>query len=290
MPSRGGCVSSSTCSRSTASGMPGPSRQLRHTGRSSSTSGREAKPKTDGPERVPRFDARILSTMLRRVRVGAARGLVLALAALVVAGCGSSSGPKITIRAALVYHLAGFSPAGPLVARRPERLSFTVDQPSGAPLTRYRTGPGPHTGLHLIIVRSDLGTLVPRPPPPAPDGRFSQDITFPSPGRYRVVIDIYPQLSGPLSNFQLFRWIDVAGTYKPKPLPPFRPAVTVDGYRFALHARPRLRAIEASLLDFTVTDPSGRPAQFTPWYGAPAPAVFFRAGTLTYFHTPLCSP
>jgi YtkA-like len=32
--------------------------------------------------------------------------------------------------------------------------------PSGKPLTQYKTGPGPHTGVHLIIVRDDLAYII----------------------------------------------------------------------------------------------------------------------------------
>jgi hypothetical protein len=39
-----------------------------------------------------------------------------------------------------------------------------------------------------------------------------------------------------------------------------------------------------------VTDPHGRPGTFTPWYGALAHAIFFRAGSLDYFHTHVCAP
>jgi hypothetical protein len=39
-----------------------------------------------------------------------------------------------------------------------------------------------------------------------------------------------------------------------------------------------------------VTDPDGKPATFTPWYGALAHAVFFRQGSLDYFHTHICAP
>ncbi len=212
------------------------------------------------------------------------------LTALVIAGCSSGAHNTITVGAARTYHIADFTPAGSLEPRRAERLSFTIDQPSGAPLTNYRTGPGPHTGLHLIIVRSDLGAIIHRHPPIGLNGRFSQVVTFPTPGRYRVVIDVYPAVTGPFRNFQMFRWLDVAGRFKPQPLTPFEPVVTVNGYRFALHSKPRLHAIQSALLDFTVTDPNGRPAQFTPWYGALAHAIFFRAGTLDYFHTHVCSP
>ena len=39
----------------------------------------------------------------------------------------------------------------------------------------------------------------------------------------------------------------------------------------------------------TVTRPNGSPAPFTPWFGALAHAIFFRAGSLDYFHTHVCA-
>ena len=39
-----------------------------------------------------------------------------------------------------------------------------------------------------------------------------------------------------------------------------------------------------------VTDPSGAPAHFTPWFGALAHAIFFHKGDLAYFHTHVCAP
>jgi hypothetical protein len=66
--------------------------------------------------------------------------------------------------------------------------------------------------------------------------------------------------------------------------------VKVDGYTIALHGRPKLTAIEPAFLTVTVTDPEGRPARFAPWFGALAHAIFFRAGTLDYFHTHVCAP
>ncbi|HEX7526535.1 MAG TPA: hypothetical protein VF327_09520, partial [Gaiellaceae bacterium] len=62
------------------------------------------------------------------------------------------------------------------------------------------------------------------------------------------------------------------------------------GYRFALQSVPHLRAIEPAFLRFTVTGPDGKPASFTPWYGALAHAIFFRKGSLDYFHTHVCAP
>jgi hypothetical protein len=91
-------------------------------------------------------------------------------------------------------------------------------------------------------------------------------------------------------SFQLFRTIDVKGAYRASPLPAFRPSETVDGYRFTLHGSPRLHAVQAVLLDITVTGPGGKPAAFTPWFGALAHAIFFREGSLDYFHTHVCAP
>jgi hypothetical protein len=39
-----------------------------------------------------------------------------------------------------------------------------------------------------------------------------------------------------------------------------------------------------------VTSSAGKPARFTPWYGALAHAIFFHQGTLDYFHTHVCAP
>jgi hypothetical protein len=143
--------------------------------------------------------------------------------------------------------------------------------------------------VHLIVVRSDLGVIVHKHPPIAADGRISEAITLPTPGRYRVVVDAYPDLSGPLRNFQIFRWISVRGKAVSEPLPPFHPTVRVDGYTFTLRKPSALRAIEPAFLQVKVTRPDGSPATFTAWFGALAHAIFFRAGSLDYFHTHVCS-
>jgi hypothetical protein len=223
----------------------------------------------------------------------AARLLAIAVAAAGLSACGGSGSSPLstpTIAPARTFQLAGFEPAAPVAANRPTTVAFTVRQPNGSPLTRYRHGPGPHTGVHLIIVRSDLATIIHQHPPIGADGRISDSVVFPAPGTYRVVVDVYPQLAGPLRNFQLFRTIHVAGPYHPAPLPPFRPTVNVGGYRVTIQGRPALHAIQAAFLVVTVTGPDGKPARFTPWYGALAHAIFFRQGSLDYFHTHVCAP
>jgi hypothetical protein len=219
-----------------------------------------------------------------------------ALVVLVAAGCGGgSSNPSFpVVGAAKTYKLVHFEPSGPVRAGVPVHVSFTIRQPDGKPLTQFRTGAGPHTGVHLIMVRRDLSTMVHRHPSISADGTIGQSVVFPAPGPYRVVVDAYPKVTasatGSQANFQLFGSITVKGTYTPRPIGAFHRTVTVDGYRFTLHGDPTLHAVVPGFLTATVTDPSGKPATFTPWYGALAHAVFFRRGSLDYFHTHVCAP
>ena len=221
-------------------------------------------------------------------------GVVL-LAGFVVllAGCGGGGSSPPTLPAigiARTYKLTEFRPAKPVRPGVSTRVSFVIRQPNGRPLTRFKRGPGPHTGIHVIIVRRDLATIIHRHPPVGKNGVATIPVTFTQPGPYRVVVDVYPAQHGPQANFQLFGALRVAGAYRPRPLPPYRSSEVVGGYRFTLHGTPHLRAIQANDLVVTVSDPQGRPARFTPWYGALAHAIFFRRGTLDYFHTHICAP
>lgn len=216
------------------------------------------------------------------------RFLLLSCALVVLAGCSSSSRPSApTVAPARTFSLSGFGPAR--VARPgPATLAFTIRQPSGEPLTSYRRGPGPHTGIHLIVVRRDLGVIIHRHPPISADGRVSETIDFPKAGPYRVLVDAYPSGNGLPRNFQLHEDVRVGGRYRPRPLPPFAATQTVDGYRIDLRAPRTVRAIEAATLVASVRDPSGKPVVFKPWFGALAHAIFFRAGSLDYFHSHIC--
>ncbi|HET7572149.1 MAG TPA: hypothetical protein VFJ77_05705 [Gaiellaceae bacterium] len=196
----------------------------------------------------------------------------------------------MSVGAARVYRLVDFTPTTGIRAGVPTRVSFRIDRPDGRTLTAYKHGAGPHNGIHLIFVRRDLGVIVHRHPPVHADGTTSDTIVFPKPGPYRVVIDAYPKTHGPQQNFQLFTTIQVAGRYAPKPLPAFSGSDVVDGYRFTLHGKPALRAIRPAFLHFSVTRPDGSRAPFTNWYGALAHAIFFRQGSLDYFHTHVCAP
>jgi hypothetical protein len=213
------------------------------------------------------------------------------LSVVVIAGCGSSSGGAVSVPAvapAKVFRLGDFQPAGPVIAGRPTTISFTVRLPSGRPLTTYKTGSGPHTGVHLIIVRDDLAYIIHKHPPIASDGLLRQTVTFPAPGPYRVLVDVYPNIPGGQPNFQLFHTVAVRGAYHPSKLPVFQPDQVIDGYHINMLGHPTLHAVQAQFVNVTVTDPHGRGVSFVPWFGALAHAIFFHQGSLDYFHTHVC--
>jgi len=218
---------------------------------------------------------------------------LLALAAAVVlAGCGGSGGSQsLTVEPAATYEIVNFEPSRPVPAGKPVLVSFQIRQPDGTPLTKFKTGPGPHTGVHLIFVRRDLEYIVHKHPPVG-RSTIRELVTFPAPGPYRLVVDVYPASSDQQvnSNFQLFESVKVAGSYHPRPLGKTSTSETVDGYRFTLHGANALKALQAQLVTVDVTGPGGKPATFSPWFGALAHAIFFRQGSLDYFHTHVCAP
>jgi hypothetical protein len=125
----------------------------------------------------------------------------VAALALVAAGCGRGGGSPAppTIAPAKEYRLDW---QGPTAVAEPGRttLRFAVLTPDGKVLKRFRTGAGPHTGVHLIIVRDDLSAIVHKHPPIPASGRLSLPVDLPKAGRYHVLVDVYPA-TGALRNF-----------------------------------------------------------------------------------------
>jgi hypothetical protein len=231
----------------------------------------------------------------RRTASGRALALgVLSGAIVSLAGCGSSASTITApqVGPARTFTLSNFQPGGPVLAGHPTTIAFAIQQPSGAPLTLYRKCCDPHAGVDLIIVRSDDSHVQYDDSDIGAGGKVTQPVTFPTPGRYRIIIDAYPRQTATNSpiNFQLFTWVTVRGAYRPQPPLRYSPTVVVDGYRFQIQGRPRLKAIEANFLTIKVLDPVGHPAVFGTWRGALAHAIFIHQGSLDYFHTHVCSP
>ncbi|MGZ4294237.1 MAG: hypothetical protein ACXVRM_08350 [Solirubrobacteraceae bacterium] len=229
----------------------------------------------------------------RPERAIAAAIAAVAAGAVLVAGCGSSAGSSITApkgAPAQTYSIGGFEPSGTIAPGKPTMMTFAIKMPDGRTLTRYKTGSGPHTGVHLIIVRDDLAYIIHEHPPIPPSGILHQSVTFPAPGPYHVLVDVYPDLPGGQPNFQLFRNVTVTGAYHPVKLPPFKAHQVVDGIHFDVQGHPKIQALNSVFMHINVTDAHGKPVHFVPWFGALAHAIFFQKGTLNYFHTHVCAP
>ena len=226
-----------------------------------------------------------------------ARGLVvvgLLGAAGSLTGCGSS-GPGVTVPTvapARTYTLQKFRPSAPVLPGKPTTVSFSIQQPSGRTLTAYRTCCEPHEGIDLIIVRSDDSHIQYDDSDISSTGQVTQPIVFPTPGRYRVIIDAYPahhSIDQPI-NFQLFTWVNVKGAYHPQTVPSYHASESINGYHFQIEGHQKLKEIQATFLTIKVTDPNGHKAVFGTWRGALAHAIFIHQGSLDYFHTHVCSP
>jgi hypothetical protein len=227
----------------------------------------------------------------------------LGLVAVAAAGCGGggSTPPTPTIPAARVTKIVDFSPSGKVEPGKPAAVSFTIQNPDGTTLTQFRRGSGPHTGVHLIYVRDDLSTIIHHHPPVGADGKITDTVTFPKPGPYRLEVDVYPAAcpgggvpSAPAApaqtcNYQLTERITASGRFQPEALPPTSQVQTSGGCRFALSGAEHLKALQAQLVKVDVTC-DGKPATFQTYYGALAHAIFFRKGSLDYFHTHVCAP
>src|SRR5262249_14318050 len=142
---------------------------------------------------------------------------------------------------------------------KPTKVSFTIQQPDGTPLTEFRRGPGPHTGVHLIYVRDDLAVIIHHHPPLGTNGKIVDTVTFPAPGPYHLEIDVYPKTcTGQVTptstcNSQLVENISVSGKYKPQPLPTPTVSQKAGDCIFTLKGASNLTAIQAKLVAVTVT-------------------------------------
>jgi hypothetical protein len=221
-------------------------------------------------------------TLLRR----AAALVALALLAAACGGGGTALAPP-TVAPAKLYTL-DWESSSHLAKAGPTTVRFAVVMPDGRVLRDYRKGPGPHTGVHLIIVRNDLSSIIHEHPPIPASGQLKLPIDLPRAGHYHVLVDVYPGASGAPRNFQLTHPLRVGSTDVQAPLPPYSPVVHVAGLTFRVKQLPTLHlAVPASVI-VDVTDSHGKPVHFKPFYGALAHAIFFSEGSLNYFHSHIC--
>ena len=136
------------------------------------------------------------------MRLGRPAGLIALGLAAAACGSGGGSGSPAppTVAPAKEYTLDW---QGPKTVAAPGKvtLQLAVRTPDGKVLTKYRTGAGPHTGVHVIIVRDDLSSIIHKHPPVPASGRLALPVTLPRAGRYHVLVDVYPAADTGPRNF-----------------------------------------------------------------------------------------
>ena len=195
---------------------------------------------------------------------------------------------------------AAHLPGGPMVAqdgyrlelgqRQPiaadrVRLTFRILGPDGSPVTRYRTEHG--QDLHLIVDRRDLADYQHVHPRLAADGTWSVPVDLSDPGAYRVFADFTP--ADREDGLTLGSDLSVAGSYRPRPLPPVSRTAEVDGDTVTLDGA--LTPGQESERTLSVSR-DGRPVtDLQPYLQAYGHLVALRDGDLAYLHVhPLGSP
>ena len=192
------------------------------------------------------------------MRLGRAAALVAL--GLTTAACGGGGGRAIsvpTVAPAREYALAWES-AKTLPKPGTTTVRFAVRTPDGKILSKFRTGPGPHTGVHLIIVRDDLSTIIHLHPPIPASGQLAIPVDLPRAGRYHVLVDVYPAGNSGPRNFQLTRDIQVGKGDAQAPLPAYAPVVHTGGLTFRVTQLPKLKLALPGSMIVDVTDAQGK--------------------------------
>jgi hypothetical protein len=165
-------------------------------------------------------------------------------------------------------------------AGQPQRLSFRVTGPGGAPITSYAVV---HDKLlHLIVIRRDLSGYQHLHPSMTADGTWGIDLALAQPGIYRMIADFTALVGGKPVATTLGTDLTVAGVYAPAPLPAPVPAVAVDGLAVGYEGAPSTRSTQPIMV--SVAGPDHRPAVLEPYLDAYGHLVVLRQGDLAYVH------
>ncbi len=146
--------------------------------------------------------------------------------------------------------------------------------------------------LHLIIVRKDLNQFQHvHPELDQATGKFTlSNLTFPTPGDYRIFADFTPvgaQMGpdGMPLNVVSSEDVSVAGSYTPQPLGSPNQTQTVDGYTVTLSRTPKSPTTGMDVLAFAITK-NGKPiTDLQDYLGALGHSVILKEHTLDYIHT-----
>jgi len=133
--------------------------------------------------------------------------------------------------------------------------------------------------MHLIVARTDFTGYQHLHPVLGSNGLFTVPLSLPAPGSYRAIADF--TTAG--KRYALGVPVTAPGSAVAVPLPPVRPAATVDGYKVALQHE-ALSSSTAAQLTFTITRAGQPVTALQPYLGAFGHLVALRKPDLAYSH------
>ena len=155
-------------------------------------------------------------------------------------------------------------------------LTFQILDGSGSPVTAYDIEHA--KWMHLIVVRRDLANFQHLHPELGSTGTWTQRLTLPAAGSYRMFADF--TVDG--EKHTLGADLQAPGSFTPVPLPAAASRTSVGGYTVTLTGDPRPG--EASELEFAVTRGDAAVEDLEPYLGARGHLVALREGDLGYLH------
>jgi hypothetical protein len=226
-----------------------------------------------------------MSTGVRVAAFGALLAAIFALAALAGRAAGPVTEPASEHGGASSGHGgdhgAPGAPAGgelrlrssatTLIAGRPQRFSFAVEDADGAVVRDFEVEQARR--MHLIVVRRDLRRFQHLHPTQDSSGRWSVSLTLPDAGVYHAFADFQTAGTRRTAGIDLF----AAGRFEPLALPAPSNLARTDGYDVALRD-------DGGTLRFTVGRAGKLVTDLQPYLGARGHLVMLRAGDLAYEH------
>lgn len=163
-----------------------------------------------------------------------------------------------------------------------QRVAILIQDEMGKPIEAFQTS---HEKLiHLIVVSNDLSFFDHVHPEYEGQGQFHADLRFPAGGDYKLIADLDPEGSGPITESH---WVKVAGDHPPaKPLTPESDMTkTTAGKEISL-AFDDVRVGQATTMTFTIKDAQTKEPIFDlePYLGAIGHVVAISADTRHYLH------
>ena len=171
----------------------------------------------------------------------------------------------------------------------PVTLSFSIVDDQGTTLKDFKVT---HDKLlHLILIRKDLNSFQHvHPDFDTSTGQFTlSDLSFPSPGPYRIFADFTPSSAqmgagGMPLSVTLSEDVTVSGTYAAQSVGATERTKTVDGYEVVLTPTPQTAVTGKTMMSYTIKKDGKLITNLETYLTALGHSVVLKEDTLEYIH------